>query len=97
MSITTSMRPLHFDAFGEPVAQSLPADAAPRTSRPRGASRLVLRSGVALFWTLVVVIVAARAVYFDPDVARSFAEHLGKAVADASTQIGTLKGLVFGA
>ncbi|GJD68390.1 hypothetical protein [Methylobacterium gnaphalii] len=60
------MRPIQFDPFGEPVA--LDADQ-PRSST---ASRIALRSGVGLFWAMVVVIVAARAAYFDPDFAEKF-------------------------
>ncbi|MFF8799662.1 MULTISPECIES: hypothetical protein [unclassified Methylobacterium] len=33
---------------------------------PTAASRVALRSGVGLFWAMVVAIVAARAAYFDP-------------------------------
>ena len=55
------MRFNEFDPFGEPVAQGVDQ------ARSSAASRIVLRSGVGLFWAMVVVIVAARAVYFDPD------------------------------
>ena len=34
--------------------------------------RIILRSGVGLFWMLVIGIVAARAAYFDPDFAEKF-------------------------
>ncbi|WP_244409761.1 hypothetical protein [Methylorubrum populi] len=40
-------------------------------------SRIALRTGVGLFWTLVVVIVAARAAYFHPH----FAEQFGRVAA----------------
>ena len=62
------MPPVQFDPFGEPVA--LGAEQATRSS----ASRIVLRSGVGLFWAMVVAIVAARAVYFDPDLAEKFGD-----------------------
>lgn len=60
------MRPIQFDPFGEPVAQ------ADDHERPSPASRIVLRSGVGVFWVLVVGIVVARAIYFDPDFAEKF-------------------------
>lgn len=60
------MRPIQFDPFGEPVAQAASHD------QRSAASRIALRSGVGLFWVLVVGIVAARAVYFDPDFADKF-------------------------
>ena len=60
------MCPRQFDPFGEPVAQG--AEQANGSS----ASRIALRSGVGLFWMMVVAIVAARAVYFDPDFAEKF-------------------------
>ena len=60
------MRSIQFDPFGEPVAQ------ADQDERPGIASRIALRSGVGLFWVLVIGIVAARAVYFDPDFAEKF-------------------------
>ncbi|MBB2961359.1 hypothetical protein [Methylobacterium sp. R2-1] len=58
------MRPVQFDSFGEPIAQ-------PLCDEPV-ASRIALRTGVGLFWALVVVIVAARAAYFHPDLAERF-------------------------
>ncbi|WP_430914040.1 hypothetical protein [Methylobacterium sp. sgz302541] len=68
------MRQLQFDPFGEPVTQDLRGAAAPAS---RTASRIALKAGVGAFWALVVVIVAARAAYFDPD----FAEHFGSVAA----------------
>jgi hypothetical protein len=50
-----------FDPFGEPVAM---AD----TTEPARASRWLTRTGAGLFWALVIAIVAARAVYFEPGV-----------------------------
>jgi len=55
------VEPSKFDPFGEPVAI---AD----TAEPAGASRWLTRTGAGLFWTLVIAIVAARAVYFEPGV-----------------------------
>ncbi|MCJ2131403.1 hypothetical protein [Methylobacterium sp. E-045] len=60
------MRPIQFDPYGEPVAQGCDQN------RPSASSRIVLRSGVGLFWAMVVLIVAARAAYFDPDFAEKF-------------------------
>lgn len=53
------MSPVQFDSFGEPI---LPAS----DKEPTTVSRVALRSGVGLFWVMVVAIVAARAAYFDP-------------------------------
>ncbi len=64
-----------FDPFGEQVAM---ADTAEST---RG-SRWLTRTGAGLFWALVIVIVVARAVYFEPGVfngldrALAFAQNL---------------------
>jgi len=54
-----------FDPFGEPV----PATTADHR-RPAGA--WLARSGNLVFWSLVAVIVAARAAYFHPEVAFRF-------------------------
>jgi hypothetical protein len=60
----------HYDAFGEPVDY-----AEPRVPASQGqGSRWMLRAGVGLFWSLVVIIVAARAAYFNPDFASSFGQ-----------------------
>ena len=53
-----------FDPFGEPVTTT----AVER--RPGGA--WLTRAGNIVFWSLVAVIVAARAAYFHPDVAFRF-------------------------
>ena len=55
------IEPSKFDPFGEPVAM---AD----TAGPARASRWLMRTGSSLFWALVIAIVAARAVYFEPGV-----------------------------
>ena len=62
------MRDVQFDAFGEAVAGA----ALTETSSRSRVSKIVTRAGVGLFWSLVAVIVAARVVYFDPDLARTF-------------------------
>lgn len=59
------MRPVQYDSFGEPVAQA-------GGEEHNAVSRAALRSGVGLFWMMVVAIVAARAVYFDPALAERF-------------------------
>jgi hypothetical protein len=48
-----------FDAFGEPIAAES-ADAS------RRGSAWLLRAGTGAFWLLVVAIVSARAIYFEP-------------------------------
>jgi len=55
------VEPSKFDPFGEPVAMTAAIEPAP-------ASRWLARTGAGLFWTLVIAIVAARAVYFEPGV-----------------------------
>jgi len=54
-----------FDPFGEPVAM------ADSHASGRG-SRLLTRGGAGLFWALVIIIVAARAIYFEPGVFNGF-------------------------
>lgn len=63
------MRPVQFDSFGEPVALLVHDEHSP-------VSRIALRSGVGLFWAMVLAIVAARVVYFDSD----FTERFGSVV-----------------
>ena len=48
-----------FDAFGEPIA-------AESAGAPARGSAWLLRAGTSVFWLLVVGIVFARAVYFEP-------------------------------
>ena len=55
------IEPSKFDPFGEQVAI---ADAA----EPARASRWLTRTGASLFWALVIAIVTARAIYFEPGV-----------------------------
>ena len=50
-----------FDPFGEPV---LAAEPSPGSDR---ATKWLKSAGTGLFWLLVVMIVLARAVYFEPD------------------------------
>jgi len=65
------MHDSQFDPFGEPVAHSLRGMFA-QTGRQGPGSRLLLRSGVGLFWMLVIGVVAARVAYFDPGFAEKF-------------------------
>lgn len=60
------MSRVQYDSFGEPILSA--SDREPTT-----ASRVALRSGVGLFWAMVVAIVAARAAYFDPALSEKFA------------------------
>jgi hypothetical protein len=60
------MRSLEFDPFGEPLYSARLQDA---VHTP--ASKLVSRLGAGFFWALVVTIIAARALYFDPDATKT--------------------------
>ncbi|WP_036048821.1 hypothetical protein [Bradyrhizobium sp. Tv2a-2] len=55
------VEPSKFDPFGEPVTMADTAESA-------RASRWLTRTGASVFWALVIAIVAARAVYFEPGV-----------------------------
>ena len=60
------MEPLNFEPFGERLTQD-------NNLRPDDrASRWLMRIGSTVFWSLVVTIVAARALYFDPAVFAGF-------------------------
>ncbi len=61
------MRSLEFGSFGEPLRSARLRDA---VHTP--ASKVVSRLGVVVFWALVVCILAARALYFDPGVVKTF-------------------------
>jgi hypothetical protein len=54
-----------FDPFGEPAATASSLVVARN-------SRWLTRTGTGLFWALVIVIVTARAVYFEPGVFDGF-------------------------
>lgn len=63
------MQKERFDAFGEPVTfGEPPVDIQGRVGG------WIMTAGTGLFWSLVVVIVAARALYFDPDIAGKFGQ-----------------------
>ena len=64
------MQQTEFDSFGERLPKY---DL--RTSGPQSAvSRWVLRGGIGLFWSLVVAVLTARVIYFDPDLAAKFGQ-----------------------
>ncbi len=65
-----------FDAFGEPLSPL-----AKVAELPQGrVSRVVMRLGVGVFWSLVIAIVAARVVTFDPDFASTFGAFAARCV-----------------
>jgi uncharacterized membrane protein len=60
----------NYDPFGEPVKYD-----EPRLSAPQGAvGGWLARAGTGVFWAVVVVILIARAAYFDPDLAGKFGQ-----------------------
>jgi hypothetical protein len=61
---------VQFDSFGEP----LPGDRGGLAEPQGNASRWMLRVGTGLFWSLVVAILSARVLYFDPDFAAKFGQ-----------------------
>ena len=64
------MQQTEFDSFGERLPKY---DL--RTSGPQSAvSRWALRGGIGLFWSLVVAVLTARVIYFDPDLAAKFGQ-----------------------
>jgi hypothetical protein len=64
------MQDVQFDSFGEPVKYDDRRAALP----PGPVSSWILHAGTGLFWSLVVVIVLARAFYFAPDFASRFGQ-----------------------
>jgi hypothetical protein len=62
------MQEMRFEAFGEPLKYDEAPVAAPHG---RISSWLTL-AGTSVFWSLVAIIVVARAVYFVPDLAGKF-------------------------
>ena len=78
------MSETQFDPFGEPVAQTQGGEAV----APSAGSAGLMRAGTALFWLLVVGILTARVVYFDPD----FAERFGSFAAISNTLHAILNG-----
>jgi hypothetical protein len=72
------MQEMRFEAFGEPVKY----DELPVPTSEGPISRWLTLAGTGLFWSLLAVIVVARAVYFVPDLAGKFwqLEALGRTV-----------------
>lgn len=62
------MRNIEFDSFGEPIPQGNLSNLEPQS----GMSLWALRAGTAIFWSFIVVTLAARIAYFDPDLATKF-------------------------
>lgn len=60
------MERTRFEPFGEQLVSA--TDTRPKS----GASKLLLRAGTGLFWSLVAAIVLARAAFFEPGVYDSF-------------------------
>jgi hypothetical protein len=56
------MEQSRFEPFGEPIAQQAPG------GQDRPASKWLLWTGSAVFWSMVAGIVVARAAYFDAGV-----------------------------
>lgn len=74
---------VEFDGFGEPIPESRIVKSQALPVAPHGSvSRWMVRAGTGIFWTLVVVIVAARAAYFNP----GFADQISQ----ISTQLAEL-------
>ena len=71
------MQQVRFDAFGEPAKYD-----EPRVAMQGPVSKWIMLAGTGLFWSLVVVILVARAVYFDPELAGKFGqlEALGRTI-----------------
>jgi hypothetical protein len=64
------MQEMRFEAFGEPVKY----DESPVPAPEGPISSWLALAGTGLFWSLVAVIVVARAVYFVPDLAGKFSQ-----------------------
>ncbi len=75
------MQPTQFDSFGE----RLPKYDLQTRGPQHVVSRWMLRGGIGLFWALVTVVIAARVIYFDPDLAAKF----GQFAASLSAIFGT--------
>jgi hypothetical protein len=64
------MQEVRFEAFGEPLKYDQSSVAAPQGP----ISSWLTLAGTSLFWSLVAVIVVARAIYFVPDLAGKFGQ-----------------------
>jgi hypothetical protein len=65
-----AMQEMRFEAFGEPVKYDESYVAPPQGP----VSSWLTLVGTSLFWSLVAVIVVARAIYFVPDLAGKFGQ-----------------------
>ncbi|PNG24934.1 hypothetical protein [Methylocella silvestris] len=65
---------IQFEPFGERVVVKQELDNLANSDRPL--QRTMLKVGVGMFWALVIAIVTARAVYFNPNFAESFVAFL---------------------
>ncbi len=65
---------IQFEPFGERVAFKQELDNLETSGRPL--QRIMKQAGVGMFWALVIAIVAARAIYFNPNFAESFISFL---------------------
>ena len=65
-----AVQPTQFDSFGERLPKYEAQTRAPQSA----VSRWMLRGGIGLFWSLVAVVLAARVIYFDPDLAAKFGQ-----------------------
>lgn len=68
MDLATVMERTGFEPFGEQLVSV--TDARPKSR----ASKLLLRAGTTLFWSLVAGIVLARAAFFEPGVYDGFSK-----------------------
>jgi hypothetical protein len=64
------MQEVRFEAFGEPLKYDQSSVAPPQGP----ISSWLTLAGTSLFWSLVAVIVVARAIYFVPDLAGKFGQ-----------------------
>jgi hypothetical protein len=68
--VAAIMRDNQSDSFREPILRGHLGDV-----KPRGrTARWTMRAGTVLFWSLVISILSARALYFDPDFATKFSQ-----------------------
>lgn len=69
-ALGATVQDVQFDAFGEPVKYD-----ESRAPIAQGLmSSWIMLAGTSLFWSLVILIVVARAFYFDPDFASKFGQ-----------------------
>jgi hypothetical protein len=66
----TAVQQTQFDSFGERLPKYDPRRSGPQDS----VSRWMLRGGIGLFWALVVAVLTARVIYFDPALSAKFGQ-----------------------